>query len=84
MGMGLMMYLTPIIYSDKVSSELARVIIKWNPLTYLVCSARDIVIYGRLYDMGWYSIMSMLSILLFMLSWRLFYVSEEKIIERMI
>ena len=84
MGMGLMMYLTPIIYSDKVSSELARVIIKWNPLAYLVCSARDIVIYGRLYDMGRYFIVSILSILLFMLSWRLFYVSEEKIIERMI
>jgi len=84
MGMGLMMYLTPIIYSDKVNSELAREIIKWNPLTYLVCSARDIIIYGRLYDIGGYFIMSMVSLLLFMVSWRLFYVSEERIIERMI
>lgn len=84
MGMGLMMYLTPIIYSDKVNSELAREIIKWNPLTYLVCSARDIVIYGRLYDIGGYFFMSIVSLLLFMVSWRLFYVSEERIIERMI
>jgi lipopolysaccharide transport system permease protein len=84
MGMGLMMYLTPVIYSDKVNSQFAQSIIKWNPLTYLVCSARDIVIYGRLYDAKGYFICVALSFLLFMISWRLFYVSEDRIIERMI
>jgi lipopolysaccharide transport system permease protein len=82
--MGLMMFATPIIYSDKVNHALAQTIIKWNPLTYLVCSARDIIIYGRLYHAGGYAICSLLSFLLFMLSWRLFYVSEDRIIERMI
>jgi lipopolysaccharide transport system permease protein len=84
MGMGLMMYLTPVIYSDKVNSQFAQSIIKWNPLTYLVCSARDIIIYGRLYDVKGYFICVALSFLLFMISWRLFYVSEDRIIERMI
>ncbi len=84
MGMGLMMYLTPVIYSDKVNSQFAQSIIKWNPLTYLVCSARDIIIYGRLYDAKGYFICTAISFLLFMISWRLFFVSEDRIIERMI
>ena len=84
MGMGLLMYITPVIYSDKVDSQLALTIIKWNPLTYLVCSARDIVIYGKLYNAPGYFICTGLSLLLFMISWRLFFVSEDRIIERMI
>ncbi|MCK4816833.1 ABC transporter permease [bacterium] len=84
MGMGLLMWGTPIIYSDKVEVEFVQLLIKWNPLTYLVCSARDIIIYGRLYDVTGYFICTGLSLFLFMISWRLFYVSENKLIERMI
>ena len=84
MGMTFMMYLTPIIYSNKVNSELVQLIIKWNPLTHLVCSARDIIIYGNLYSPKGFIICSILSLVLFMISWRLFYISENKIIERMI
>jgi len=84
MGMALMMYVTPIIYSDKINNHVVQTIIKWNPLTYLVCSARDIIIYGRLYNYKGYLICSFISLLLFLISWRLFYVSEDKIIERMI
>ena len=84
MGMGLLMYMTPVIYSDKVDSQFAQTIIKWNPLTYLVCSARDIIIYGKLYNASGYFFCTLISFLLFMISWRLFYVSEDRIIERMI
>ena len=84
MGMGLMMYITPVIYSDKVDNHVAQSIIKWNPLTYLVCSARDIIIYGRLYQFKGYLFCAMLSLVFFMISWRLFYVSEDRIVERMI
>ncbi len=84
MGMGLLMWGTPLIYSDQVESGFVQLIIKWNPLTYLVCSARDIIIYGRLYDVTGYFICTGLSLLLFIISWRLFYVSENKMIEKMI
>jgi lipopolysaccharide transport system permease protein len=83
-GMGLMMWVTPVIYSDKIDNPIVQKIIKWNPLTYLICSARDIIIYGRLYDSGLYFLCTALSFLIFMVSWRLFFVSEQKIIERMI
>jgi len=84
MGMGLLMYATPVIYSDKVNSVLAQSIIRWNPLTYLVGSARDIIIYGRLYHVSGYLICAAISFLAFLISWRLFYVSEDRIIERML
>ena len=84
MIIGLMMWVTPVIYSDKVENPFVQTIIKWNPLTYLVCSLRDIIIYGRLYDVEGYFICSGLSLFLFMISWRLFFVSEDRITERMI
>lgn len=84
MVMGLLMYATPLIYSDSVQHPLVQCIIKWNPLTYLVCSARDIVIYGRLYHVSGYMVCTALALALFLVSWRLFYVSENRIIERMI
>lgn len=84
MVMGLLMFVTPVIYSDQVDNEFLQMLIKWNPLTYLVCSCRDIVIYGRLYSPMGYSICAVIAFILFMISWRLFYVSEHKLIERMI
>jgi lipopolysaccharide transport system permease protein len=84
MFMGMLLFITPVIYSDRINSQLVRTLIKWNPLTYLVCSARDIIIYGRLYNPAGYAICAGISLLLFLISWRLFYVSEHNLIERMI
>lgn len=84
MGMTLLMYLSPVIYSDKVANDTVQMIIRWNPLTYLICSARDIILFGRLYDAVGFAVASGLSLFLFMLSWRVFYVSEDRIIERML
>jgi lipopolysaccharide transport system permease protein len=82
--MGLLMWITPVIYSKDVDNPIVQFLIKWNPLTYLVCSARDIVIYGRLYDPVGYFICSGAALVAFLIAWRLFYVSENKIIERMV
>lgn len=84
MGLTLLMYGTPIIYASDVGNEYVRTIIKWNPLTYLVCSCRDIVLFGRLYDAKGYFICAAMSVLLFLISWRLFFISEDKIVERMV
>lgn len=82
--MGFMMYLTPLIYSSEVSNPILQQVIKWNPLTYLVCSCRDIILFGRLYDVQGYAITSGISLAAFLFAWRLFYVSEDKVVERMI
>lgn len=78
------MYLTPVIYSDSIENSMVQAVIKWNPLTYLICSCRDILIYGRLYKPTGYFITAGVSLLVFMVAWRLFFVSEDKLVERMI
>ena len=83
-AVGLLMFTTPLIYGDNVESPLVQTIIKYNPLTYLVCSCRDVVIYGRLYDgnVQAYFLSAATAFLLFLVSWRLFYIGEQKVIER--
>jgi len=81
---GLTFWITPILYSDKLDKSWAQILVHWNPLTYLVCSARDVIIYGRLYGSTGYWICAALSFILFVFSWRAFYISEPKILERMI
>jgi len=79
------MFVTPVIYdADRITSPAVQTIIKWNPLTYLVCSSRDIILWGRLYDPAGYFVCTALSLVLFLTSWRLFHVSEHKLIERML
>ena len=82
--LGFLMWITPILYADNIPHPLLQSLIKWNPLTYLVCSARDIVLYGRLYEPTGFFISAGLAFFLFMISWRLFFVSEDRLIERMI
>ena len=85
-GLAMLMWTTPLIYSNKVPSPFVQTIIKWNPLTYLVCSCRDMIIYGRFYEnnANAYYLCAGVTFVLFLLAWRLFFVSEDKIIERMI
>ena len=85
MGLGLLMFITPIVYTmDRIENQLIHTFVRWNPLTYLVCSLRDLVLFGRLYDATGYFICAAVSLLLFLISWRLFYVSEGAIVERMV
>jgi len=83
-AMGLLLYVTPVIYSDKIDNPLLQTIIKWNPLTYLIGTVRDTMIYGKFENFDRYLIASALSLVFFLITWRLFYVSEEKVIEKMI
>lgn len=78
-------YITPVIYvKSAITSELIAFLVKINPLTYIISAGRDILLYGRIDDLGIYLIVSFISFIIFMLSWRLFYVSEGKVIEKML
>ncbi len=82
--MGFWMYITPVIYSPDVDNPLLQTVIKWNPMTYLLIGARDLFVYNRLQDPLAFGLVSLLSIAVFLIVWRVFYVSEEKVIEKMI
>ncbi len=82
--MGLTLWITPVIYSHKFDSEIIQTLIPWNPLTYLISSARDIIIYGRLYEPTGFFISCGLALALFLFSARYFYISENRIVEKII
>jgi lipopolysaccharide transport system permease protein len=84
MLMGLVMYITPVIYSPKFENPLLQNVITWNPLTYLIGSVRDIIIYGTFDHLDRYIYASIFSLFVFLFSWRLFFISEDKVIEKMI
>ena len=83
-GLGLTVWVTPVIYSNQIESPFIQTLIRWNPLTYQICSCRDLVLNGSLYAGPGYWITSAASVILFLISWRLFYVSEDRIIERLV
>ena len=81
---GLVMYVTPVIYSPNIANPTLRIIIKYNPLTYLIGGCRDAIIYGHINHLGYYLLFSACTLVLFLVAWRFFYVAEQKIIEKMI
>ena len=74
---------TPVVYSSQVHSRTVQALIDWNPLTYLVCSVRDLVLFGSLYGAWGYWICAGASGLLLLLAWRVFFVAELHVIERL-
>lgn len=81
---GLLMFITPVIYSSKVKNPFLQHMIQWNPLTYLIGGARDMVIYGRMDHLDRYFLCSGIAFLLFLVSCRIFYITEQRVIEKMI
>jgi lipopolysaccharide transport system permease protein len=82
--LGLCIYVTPIVYAPKTKNAVLQAIINWNPLTYLIGTVRDATIYGRVSYWDKYFIAGGGALLIFLLAWRFFYLSEEMIIEKMI
>ncbi|MEO6729272.1 MAG: ABC transporter permease [Candidatus Dojkabacteria bacterium] len=82
--LGLVFYITPIVYiQSTIKSEFLTRLIELNPLTYLIGAVRDTIVYGKIDNVGSFILVSLLSFVFFMLTWRLFYVSEHKVIEKM-
>ncbi len=82
--LGLLIYVTPVIYAPTFKNPILQAIIKWNPLTYLIGVPRDIIIYGRIEHFDRFMVTAVLSLLVFLFSWRLFFISEDKVIEKML
>jgi lipopolysaccharide transport system permease protein len=80
--LGLMMFVTPVVYGSDVQSEWLQRLICWNPLTYLVGEARDLVLKGRIGHPSAYAVSILLAAAVFLTAWRLFFMSEQKVAEK--
>lgn len=81
-AMSTLIYFTPIIYSPDSAQGILGVLVKWNPLTYLISSAREIIVYGVLYHPVAYLYSSLFSLVLLIVSVRIYYIAEARIMER--
>lgn len=81
--LGFVFYITPVIYTADEKDDLLQTIVKYNPLSYLIDAGRDIVIYGRIDNFDIFLYISLGAFVFFLLCWRLFYIAEDRIIERM-
>ncbi|MEI7597402.1 MAG: ABC transporter permease [Bacteroidota bacterium] len=82
--MTLLYFCTPVIYSSKIDNQFIQIVTKYNPLTYLFEGVRGVIIYGKIEHWHMYIYAVIASFLLFLISLRIFYISEQKVIERMI
>jgi lipopolysaccharide transport system permease protein len=81
--LGLLMFATPVIYASNVPHDWLQRVIWWNPLTYLVGGARDLLLEGRINHVSSYAGAVAFALGLFFLAWRLFFLSEQKVAERL-
>jgi len=75
------MLLTPILYPIRGSSLLARANV-WNPFNYLVNVPRDFIVNGHTEFMREFLVITVLSFVVFYVGWKLFYLAQTKIAER--
>jgi lipopolysaccharide transport system permease protein len=81
---GLIIYITPVIYASEVEDPRLLKIIQWNPLTYLVGNVRDLVLYGKMDHIDRFFYATLLALFVFLFSWRFFFISEDRVIEKIL
>jgi lipopolysaccharide transport system permease protein len=79
--MTFLMFLTPILYV-KPSSGILAVATLYNPIYYLIASARELILAGTLTDAGGFIISACASAVIFMVSLVIFHLTETRVAER--
>ncbi len=74
-----LMFLTPVLYPIPLKKSL---FFRLNPLTSLISAPRELITYGRILTPVDFFIASVLSIIIFLICWRIFHLVETKIPER--
>jgi lipopolysaccharide transport system permease protein len=82
--LGFLMFLTPVVYTADNKTGIVKTILTCNPMTYLYGSARDLIVFGHTDNADFFVCLSLAALLLLLLTMKLFYVAEEKVIEKMI
>ena len=78
------MFITPVIYDSTDKVLWLRQCNLYNPLTYLITGPRDLVLTGMMRNPEYYLLSIFMATAFFMIALRFFYISEKKVIEKMI
>lgn len=84
-ALGLVLYVTPVVYaSGAVTHPFAKKIIEFNPLAYQISAVRDMVLFGSMDNPAGYWYSSLGAVIALLIAWRLFFVSEDRVMERIV
>lgn len=70
-------YLTPVFYSAEMIPERFRTVYMLNPMAAVITAYRDVLLYSRLPDMGYFGLAAALSVLIFILGLSVFRRTEH-------
>ncbi|MFH1878691.1 MAG: ABC transporter permease [Candidatus Omnitrophota bacterium] len=76
-----LMFLCPVLYPAPVSGNKA-LFFRLNPISPLIAAPRDLIVYGYIKEPVDFFISTIISVLFFLISWRIFYLVKSKIPER--
>jgi lipopolysaccharide transport system permease protein len=84
-GLGLVLFITPVLYTPAALalSPRAQAVVRWNPLTHLINAARSTMLSGTVPDPAAFALSALFALVVFLVAWRLFYVSEHRVIEKL-
>lgn len=81
--LGLLMYVTPVVFNADLSNPVLRRIIVANPLTYLVDTPRSLATLGVIPSPIGYLLSSILSLVVLWIGIHAFYLVQDKVAERL-
>lgn len=78
------MFLTPVVYPAPAHSHkmIINLLVMLNPISPFVNAAQDLTSRGHLAQPGSYAVGCVVSVVVFLLSWRFFHLTETRIAER--
>lgn len=83
-ALSLAMYITPVIYlQSTIQNPIIRLIIEWNPITYLVDTPRTLVFLGHADNLTAFIVVALATIALVVVGLRVFYLLEDLVAERL-
>ena len=83
-GISLLMYITPVVYlRDTITNPLLEVLIKYNPLTYLVDVPRSLLVHGKAENISLFLYITVGTVVLSIIGIRGFYLLEDLVAERL-
>jgi len=80
----LLIFATPVVYTDTIESPIIQQVMRYNPLTYLLVGARDVLIRGELSNPVGYFWVGLGVLVFFSLAFLFFIRAERKIIEKIV
>jgi len=83
-ALAFVMYLTPVIYvHSSIQNPIVKVIIEWNPITYLVDIPRSLICLGRAENIDTFLWVAIGTVILVTIGLRIFYLLEDLVAERL-